>query len=77
MVRLTARWSTPTARYAIDGCAGVKYYQTKDAALTDSAFPRAAKIVDATAPVFSAISIDGDNLYYTDEKSSYGIIDIP
>ena len=50
--------------YAIDGCAGVKYYQTKDAALTDSAFPRAAKIVNANAPVFSAISIDGDNLYF-------------
>lgn len=50
--------------YAIDGCAGVKYYQTKDAALTDQLFPRAEKIVDATAPVFSAISIDGDNLYF-------------
>ena len=50
--------------YAIDGCAGVKYYQTKDAALTDELFPRAQTIYDATAPVFSAIQIDGDNLYF-------------
>lgn len=50
--------------YAIDGCAGVKYYQTKDAALTDELFPRAETIYDATAPVFSAIQIDGDTLYF-------------
>lgn len=50
--------------YAIDGCAGVKYYQTKDASLTDALFPRAQTIYDATAPVFSAIQIDGDNLYF-------------
>lgn len=50
--------------YAIDGCAGVKYYQTKDASLTDELFPRAQTIYDATAPVFSAIQIDGDNLYF-------------
>lgn len=50
--------------YVIDGCAGVKYYQTKDAALTDKLFPRAEKIYDATAPVFSAIQIDGDKLYF-------------
>ena len=50
--------------YVIDGCAGVKYYQTKDPALTDELFPRAEKIYDATAPVFSAIQIDGDKLYF-------------
>ena len=50
--------------YAIDGCAGVKYYQTKDAADTDKLFPRAETIYDATAPVFSAIEIDGANLYF-------------
>lgn len=50
--------------YAIDGCAGVKYYQTKDAALTDQLFPRAEAIVDAKAPVFAAIEIDGENLFF-------------
>lgn len=50
--------------YSIDGCSGVKYYQTKDAALTDELFPRAQTIYDATAPVFSAIQIDGDALYF-------------
>lgn len=50
--------------YVIDGCAGVKYYQTKDAALTDSLFPRAESLYDATAPVFSAIQIDGENLFF-------------
>lgn len=50
--------------YAIDGCAGVKYYQTKNAADTDKLFPRAQTIYDATAPVFSAIQIDGANLYF-------------
>lgn len=50
--------------YAIDGCAGVKYYQTKDATNTDKLFPRAETIYDATAPVFSAIEIDGANLYF-------------
>lgn len=50
--------------YTIDGCSGVKYYQTKDVSLTDSLFPRAQTIYDATAPVFSAIQIDGENLYF-------------
>ena len=50
--------------YAIDGCAGVKYYQTKDAALTDQLFPRAESIVAAKAPVFAAIEIDGENLFF-------------
>ena len=50
--------------YTIDGCSGVKYYQTKDASLTDELFPRAQTIYDAAAPVFSAIQIDGDNLYF-------------
>ena len=50
--------------YAIDGCSGVKYYQTKNAADTDKLFPRAETIYDATAPVFAAIQIDGANLYF-------------
>ena len=64
--------------YAIDGCAGVKYYQTKDAALTDELFPRAEAIVDAAAPVFAALQIEGDNLFfdaYTVEDGSARKID--
>ncbi len=64
--------------YAIDGCSGVKYYQTKNAADTDKLFPRAEAIYDATAPVFSAIQIDGENLYfdaYTVKNGSAAKID--
>ncbi|MEG0547076.1 MAG: metallophosphoesterase family protein, partial [Oscillospiraceae bacterium] len=50
--------------YIIDGCAGVKYYQAKNEADTDKLFPRAEKIVNATTPVFGAIQIDGDSLYF-------------
>lgn len=50
--------------YVINGCSGVKYYQTKDAADTDKLFPRAEVIYDAVSPVFSAIQIKGDNLYF-------------
>ncbi|MEG2720741.1 MAG: hypothetical protein RR914_05385, partial [Oscillospiraceae bacterium] len=50
--------------YIIDGCAGVKHYQTKNEADTDKLFPRAEKIVNATTPVFGAIQIDGDSLYF-------------
>lgn len=54
--------------YAIDGCAGVKYYQTKDIASTDKQFPRAEKIANANAPVFAAIEIQGDMLYFNAYK---------
>lgn len=50
--------------YTIDGCSGVKYYQTKDVKVTDSLFPRAEALHDATNPVFSAVQIDGDRLYF-------------
>ena len=60
----TAKIKPAGTVYAIDGCAGVKYYQTKDAAQTDELFPRAEKIYNAESPVFSAIQIDGDNLYF-------------
>ncbi len=50
--------------YVIDGCSGVKYYQTKDVSLTDSLFPRAEATYDADAPVFSAITIKGGKLFF-------------
>ena len=56
--------------YEISGCCGVKYYQTKDAADTDELFPRAEVIVDANYPVFAAIRIEGNSLYF----DSYGVM---
>lgn len=50
--------------YAISGCAGVKYYQTKDVSDTDSLFPRAEKIYDAYSSMFSAIQIKDGILYF-------------
>lgn len=50
--------------YAIGGTAGVKVYHTKDAAATDEKFPRAEAIVDVENSMFSAITVDGDTLYY-------------
>lgn len=50
--------------YVIDGCSGVKYYQTKDVSLTDALFPRAEATYDANAPVFSAVRIKGGKLFF-------------
>ncbi len=50
--------------YTITGCAGVKYYLTKDNALTDELFPRAEAIVDSVLPAFASIKIQGDTLYF-------------
>ena len=51
--------------YAIDGCAGVKLYRTKDVEATDEYFPRADEIVDADAPMFAAVQIK-DGVMYVD-----------
>ncbi len=67
----TAKVNPDGTIYAINACSGVKYYQTKDAADTDELFPRAEKIVDATYPVFAAIRIEGNSLYF----DSYGVTD--
>ncbi len=67
----TAKVNPDGTIYAINGCSGVKYYQTKNPADTDKLFPRAEKIVDANYPVFAAIRIEGNSLYF----DSYGIID--
>ncbi len=50
--------------YSICGTSGVKVYHTKDAAATDEKFPRAESIVDVENSMFSAITVDGDALYY-------------
>lgn len=50
--------------YSICGTSGVKVYHTKDAAATDKKFPRAEAIVDVENSMFSAITVDGDTLYY-------------
>ena len=65
----TAKVNPDGTIYAINACSGVKYYQTKDAADTDELFPRAEAIVDATYPVFAAIRIEGNSLYF----DSYGV----
>lgn len=50
--------------YVITGTSGVKIYNQKDATLTDELFPRAEKIIDVDASMFSAIEIDGGVLYF-------------
>ncbi len=50
--------------YVITGTSGVKIYNQKDASLTDELFPRAEKIIDVNASMFSAIEIDGGILYF-------------
>ena len=50
--------------YSICGTSGVKVYHTKDAAATDEKFPRGEAVVDVENSMFSAITVDGDTLYY-------------
>lgn len=50
--------------YVISACAGVKYYPPKKNIKTDLLFPRAQSIVNVEQPVFSAIQIDGNKLYF-------------
>lgn len=51
--------------YSICGTSGVKVYKTKDVAATDKSFPRAeALVANAENSMFSAITVEGDCLYY-------------
>ncbi len=50
--------------YSICGTSGVKVYHTKDEAATDAKFPRAEALADVENSMFSAITVDGDTLYY-------------
>ena len=57
--------------YAICGTSGVKVYTTKDVEATDKLFPRAEAIVNSEYPMFSAVTVEGDSLYY----NAYQVID--
>ena len=50
--------------YSICGTSGVKVYHTKDVAATDEKFPRAEALADVENSMFSAITVDGNALYY-------------
>lgn len=57
--------------YSICGTSGVKVYDTVDASATDGAFPRAEAIVESEYSMFSAITVDGNRLYY----NAYQVVD--
>lgn len=57
--------------YSICGTSGVKVYKTKDVEATDKSFPRAEAIVDSEHSMFSAITVDGNKLYY----NAYQVVD--
>lgn len=57
--------------YSICGTSGVKVYDTVDITATDKSFPRAEAIVESEYSMFSAITVDGDRLYY----NAYQVID--
>jgi 3',5'-cyclic AMP phosphodiesterase CpdA len=50
--------------YAESGTAGVKQYDKKDPASTDELFPRAEVIYNTDKPMYSAIQIKGDRLFF-------------
>lgn len=57
--------------YSICGTSGVKIYKTKDVEATDEKFPRAEAVVDTDYSMFTAITVDGNSLYY----NAYEVID--
>ena len=57
--------------YSICGTSGVKVYGTVDTSATDSSFPGAEAIVESEYSMFSAITVDGNRLYY----NAYQVID--
>ncbi len=57
--------------WSICGTSGVKVYDTVDVGATDGAFPRAEAIVESEYSMFSAITVDGNRLYY----NAYQVID--
>ena len=57
--------------YSICGTSGVKVYDTVDISATDSVFPRAEAIVESEYSMFSAVTVDGNRLYY----NAYQVID--
>lgn len=57
--------------YSICGTSGVKVYDTVDVTATDGSFPRAEAIVESEYSMFSAITVDGNRLYY----NAYQVVD--
>ncbi|MBQ9849303.1 MAG: metallophosphoesterase [Clostridia bacterium] len=57
--------------YSICGTSGVKVYDTVDVTATDGSFPRAEAIVESEYSMFTAITVDGDRLYY----NAYQVVD--
>ncbi len=57
--------------YSICGTSGVKVYGAVDTSATDSSFPGAEAIVESEYSMFSAITVDGNRLYY----NAYQVID--
>lgn len=57
--------------WSICGTSGVKVYDTVDAASTNGAFPKAEAVVESEYSMFSAITVDGDKLYY----NAYQVVD--
>ncbi len=57
--------------YSICGTSGVKVYDTVDVTATDGSFPKAEAIVESEYSMFSAITVDGNRLYY----NAYQVVD--
>ena len=57
--------------YSICGTSGVKVYDTVDVTATDGSFPRAEAIVESEYSMFSAVTVDGNRLYY----NAYQVVD--
>jgi len=60
----TVKYDPNGTIYSICGTSGVKVYHTKDLAATDEKFPRAEALYDVENSMFSAITVDGDTLYF-------------
>lgn len=58
------RTTVDGVKYIIAGTSGVRYYNVKDASLTDEYFPRGEAYADSNGPMFSACSIEGETLRY-------------
>lgn len=57
--------------WSICGTSGVKVYDTVDEGATDGVFPEAESVVESEYSMFSAITVDGNRLYY----NAYQVID--
>jgi 3',5'-cyclic AMP phosphodiesterase CpdA len=67
----TVKYDPNGTIYSLCGTSGVKVYHTKNPAATDEKFPRAEALYDVENSMFSAITVDGDSLYY----NAYEVVD--